>query len=146
MFPPGRRSAILEWMSVRDTERVEKALREAERRAVSGAAMARFPEILGDDLVFTWDEGGPEQAGMKPFEIRLGSRVLWREVLAYECATRFVDMAAVLARRYGRRARDLSPTRASMLFLLGDSALSGRLIDAARARLRAGWEVGPDSR
>lgn len=108
---------------------------------MSGAAMARFPEILGDTLVFTWDEGGPEQAGMKPFEIRLGGRVLWREVLAYECATRFVDMAAILARRYGKRARDLAPTPASMLFLLGDSTWTSRLIDAARGRLRAGWEI-----
>ncbi|NUQ77325.1 MAG: hypothetical protein HUU21_27635 [Polyangiaceae bacterium] len=127
---------------MRDTERVERALREAERRAISGTATARFPDILGDTLVFTWDEGGPEQAGMKPFEIRLGSRVLWREVLAYECATRFADMAAILARRYGRRARDLSPTPASMVFLLGDSSWTSRLVDAARGRLRAGWQIG----
>jgi hypothetical protein len=126
---------------LRDTERVERALREAERRAIAGAATARFPEILGDALVFTWDAGGPEQAGMKSFEIRLGSRVLWREVLGYECATRFADMAAILARRYGKRARDLSPTPASMVFLLGDASWTSRLVDAARARLRAGWEI-----
>jgi hypothetical protein len=128
-------------MTVRDAERVDRAIREAEKRAPAFVGLSRLPELAGDDLVFTWDEGGPEQGGMKPFEIRHGHQVLWREVLGYECAARFVDMAAVLARRYGRRARDLAPTSASMVFLLGDSAISARLVEAARARLRAGWEI-----
>jgi hypothetical protein len=53
-------------------------------------------------------------------------------------------LAAVLARRYGSRARDLAPTSAAWLFLLGDSAFSDRVIEAARRRLRAGWEI-PDA-
>jgi hypothetical protein len=129
---------------MRDAVRVERALSEAERAAKERGAWASggLPELEGSELVFAWDADGPEERGMQPVAIRRGEQVIWRGSIAYEGAQRFVEMAAILAHRYGARAKDLVPAGATLMFLLGDASFNDRLIEAARGRLRAGWVIG----
>lgn len=119
-------------------------LADAERFALSiaGSVMCgRFPEVQGDDLVFTWDADGPEEGGKQPFIVRQGETVISRGVVLRGVVKRYIDIAGLLACRYGKRARDLAPTDAMLAFLVGNSAEDAAVVKAARDRLRAGWTV-----
>jgi hypothetical protein len=127
-------------------DRAELLFTDAERFARSaggGAICKKFPDLEGEGLVFTWDADGPDDGDKQPFVIRHGEHALWRGVVLRGHARRFLEVAALLASRYGARAKDLVPSESPRLFLAGEGAEGPALIEAARARLREGWSIAP---
>ena len=94
----------------------------------------QLPDIDDATIVLTWDWVGVE--GDSRTEIRHGSRIIWREPAVYEGYERFEEVVDILRQRYGERLYDVVPTRASQLYLLGDSFSASGRIDAIRGSLR----------
>lgn len=108
--------------------RAEQFAREAP------TAPEQLPDLVGDHLVITWDIDRPD--GYTTI-IRHGDRVLWQEPAFYEGYERFIAVAALLQRKYGRRLSDLVPTEDSKLRLYGDRMNAREQIAQARRRLVA---------
>jgi hypothetical protein len=94
----------------------------------------QLPYINDVTIVLTWDRLGVE--GDYRIEIRHGSRVIWREPAVYEGYERFAEVLAILCHRYGDRLYELVPTRASALYLLGDSFFPSDRVKQQRKSLR----------
>jgi hypothetical protein len=94
----------------------------------------QLPDIVDATIVLTWDCVGEE--GDCRTEIRHGSRAIWREPAVFEGYERFEEVLAILRQRYGDRLYDLVPTRASYLYLLGDSLSAEDKVERHRKSLR----------
>jgi hypothetical protein len=69
-------------------------------------------------LIFAWDE--QEAKPIPQIVIRFGNLVIWKEFSYYGCSNRFEPIAMLLQQKYGRRVKDLIPTRRSENNLYGD--------------------------
>ncbi len=80
--------------------------------------ITQLPEILSDDdLVFVWDE--QEAEPIPQIVIRYGNLIVWKEFSYYQCCDRFEPIAMLLQQKYGKKVKDLIPTRRSEANLLG---------------------------
>jgi hypothetical protein len=106
-------------------ELVEAHLDGFERRKLSRPD--QLPDLHGEDIESR--DGGDRI-------IRFGDLVVWREPAFYEGYERFVEVAGILAQKYGSRLQDLVPSRASELYLYGDRSASLGVIKNCREQLR----------
>lgn len=102
----------------------------ASKHSARLESINQLPNIDGEGLVLAWDftvnNDSPE------ILIKYGSRIIWREPADYECADRFVAIAAILKQKYQRKLEDLVPTVISGLYLYGDDRSSIQKVKDAR--------------
>jgi hypothetical protein len=132
--------------TIQESEANWDALSEADKLVVNAveegqaAFLARLlkkadqlPDIASDSFKLVWDVEG---SGLKEETlISFGRRCIWREPSSYENFQRFIEIAAILKKKYGRRLTDLVPTRQSKLSLYGDRLNALHLVDTARKKL-----------
>lgn len=93
----------------------------------------QLPDLVGDDLVLTWDIEDRQKGGNTL--IKYGDRVLWKETAFFEGYERFEEVATILKEKYQDQLLDLVPTRKSEMFLYGDRIGSPARIDKFRIML-----------
>jgi hypothetical protein len=79
----------------------------------------QLPDLDGDRLEFDWDMEEDED-DERWTVIRSGGAEVWREPAVWEGMSRFFEVEALLAERYGSRFDSLAPTEASMMYLYAD--------------------------
>ena len=89
----------------------------------------QLPELVGDDIVLTWDQEDADSI------ISHGDRLVWREWTGWEVYDRFEEICVVLKHKFGSRLRDIIPTPRSEYALFGDSSAAAFHISAARESL-----------
>jgi hypothetical protein len=94
----------------------------------------QLPEIAGDEITITWDtvERSAEIPEAYTY-FKHGDVVLFKELAFFESGWRYAEVAAIFRRRYGHRLKDIVPTWGGWLYLGGDSFLSLRKAEEARA-------------
>ena len=95
---------------------------------------SELPDIPDATIVLTWDHVTRDGADL--MEIRHGDRVIWSEPPLYEGFERFEVVVEILRERYEKRLYDVVPTKASYVYLLGDSGSAHISIDVCREQLR----------
>lgn len=130
-------------MSALEREYAEAIARFGERfEAASLKVASQLPELEGDELVLEWDFVETETQQTKRFSdiretvIRHGAFEVWREPALWEGYQRFLQVLDMLRERYGDRLKDLIPTKASEMYLYGDSLSANFTIEHAREALR----------
>ena len=78
----------------------------------------QLPDLPDADYEFIWDITEDEHDKFQ--EIRIGGRLIWRELAFWENGTRFGEIEDLLKQKYGARFRSLTPTPGSELWLWGD--------------------------
>ena len=112
-------------------------LEQREERWRSAKAMAltdgsQLPDLGGPvDVVWDFEEIGDETLTI----LRAGDRVLWRELAYWEGVDRFVEVVAILRKRYGRLLRSITPSEASELYLYGDKLSAPGMVDHVNREL-----------
>ena len=127
------------WDDLSEADRLLVSLVEegrAEFLARSLKSPDQLPDIEADSFTLAWDVEG---AGFKrETVISLGDLCIWREPSGYENFDRFIEVSAILKKKYGRRLTDLIPTQDSEYSLYGDRLHSLRLVADARKKLSVG--------
>jgi hypothetical protein len=78
---------------------------------------SQLPDVDGDALAFIWDV---ETDGHDTYYvIRLGDRIVWRELARGEDPRRFADVKKLMKKKYGKRFASGTPTGAAAANLLG---------------------------
>ncbi len=94
----------------------------------------QLPEIYSDDdLIFVWDE--QEADPIPQIVIRYGNTIIWKEFSYYECYNRFEPIAMLLQQKYGKRVKDLIPTRRSEINLYGDCKTAESIVGLVQGNL-----------
>lgn len=78
----------------------------------------QLPDLPDADCEFIWDITEDEHDKFQ--EIRIGKRLIWRELAFWENGTRFGEIEELLKQKYGARFRSLPPPPGSELWLRGD--------------------------
>lgn len=81
----------------------------------------QLPDLSDAECDFLWDFVDDEQDHFQ--EIRLGDRLIWRELAFWENGTRFSEIEGLLKQKYGKRFKNLTPTPRSKMWLWGDKSL-----------------------
>jgi hypothetical protein len=81
-------------------------------------AVEQLPDLPDSECEFTWDLVQDEQHKFQ--EIRLGDRLIRRELVFWENTTRFGQIGNLLKEKYGNRFKSLTPTPGSEMYLYGD--------------------------
>jgi hypothetical protein len=78
----------------------------------------QLPDLPDAACEFIWDIVEDEQDKFQ--EIRLGDRLIWRELAFWENVPRFCKIEDLLKQKYGTQFKSLTATPGSMLWLRGD--------------------------
>jgi hypothetical protein len=78
----------------------------------------QLPELPDAACEFIWDIAQDEHDKFQ--EIRIGDRLIWRELAFWENGPRFGEIEDLLKQKYGARFTSLTPTPGSELWLWGD--------------------------
>jgi len=115
-----------------DDSSFRKRVKEAEQRRAAAKSsclrsVGQLPEIQDPAFVLDWgfEEDG---RGAKWTVIRKAGQEIFRELAFWEGWTRYLEVAAILKRKYGKRLLDLRPSDQSRVYLLGDSLVAGERI------------------
>jgi hypothetical protein len=81
-------------------------------------AVEQLPDLPDAEYNFIWDIVEDEEDSFQ--EIRLGDRVVWRELAFWENLTRFGEIEDLLKQKYRERFKSLKPTPGSEMWLWGD--------------------------
>lgn len=122
--------------------------RTHELQATHLVSPNQLPTIDDDPVLLVWDfeiVGEDEIAGEVFTEIKHQGSVIWRELAAYECAGRYVEVVRILKEKYGARLHDVIPSGASKTYLLGDDHSAHTKITTAREALGS-RDVSPAAR
>ncbi len=96
--------------------------------------ITQLQEIYSDDdLVFVWDE--QEAEPIPQIVIRYGNSIVWKEFGYYQCCDRFEPIAMLLQQKYGKKVKDLTPTRRSEANLFGDWRYAESIISKVKGNL-----------
>jgi len=80
----------------------------------------QLPDLNGESLEFDWDfQKGLDGEWYQV--IRAGDAEVWRELAFFNNIRRFEEVKGLLKAKYGTRFKSLTPTRASIEWLSGDS-------------------------
>jgi hypothetical protein len=96
----------------------ERRLESFERDKLK--TVEQLPDLPDAACEFVWDIAENEQDKFQ--EIRLGNRLIWRELAFWENGTRFGEIEDLLKRKYGTRFKSLTPTPGSEMWLWGDKS------------------------
>lgn len=124
------------WDDLEKSEKAQYLIIEKHKNnfeATSLKSTDQLPDLVGDDLVLTWDIEDRQTGGNTL--IKYGDRVLWKETAFFEGYERFEEAAAILKEKYQDQLLDLVPTRKSELFLYGDRIGSPGRIEKCRSRM-----------
>ncbi|MBJ7458271.1 MAG: hypothetical protein JHD02_03690 [Thermoleophilaceae bacterium] len=102
-----------------------------------------LPELNLESFAVTWDQkpaaGEDADQGRDEGEwdwvLSVDDREIWREPRCFEDFERFAEVVQILKAKYGEAVTDLSPTEASLLYLLGDAVRAHKVLAQARAKL-----------
>lgn len=78
----------------------------------------QLPDLPDAECEFVWDIVEDGKEGFQV--IRLGERVIWRELAFWENLDRFGEIEQLLKQKYGTRFKSLKPTEGSRMWLYGD--------------------------
>jgi hypothetical protein len=78
----------------------------------------QLPDLADTACEFIWDIAQDEHDKFQ--EIRIGNRLIWRELVFWENGPRFGEIEHLLKQKYGARFVSLTPTPGSKLWLWGD--------------------------
>lgn len=78
----------------------------------------QLPDLPDAACEFIWDIVEDEQDKFQ--EIRIGDRLLWRELAWWENVPRFCEIEDLLKQKYGAQFKSLTATPSSKLWLQGD--------------------------
>ena len=92
-----------------------------------------LPDLKGSEIFITWDIVGEEPNGYTAL-IHDGEEI-WREPAIYEGYSRFEEVVDILKEKYAERLIDVEPTKASHLYLYGDSFGSIGAVKGVRSRI-----------
>ncbi len=127
------------WDLVPEADRVQFRVQQALGNIVDATRLKRadeLPPIHEPSFTLTWDVEERENFPHNWTVVRLGDRVIWREVALWEDGYRFIEIADILRDRYGNAFVDMEPTRESWDCLYGDCLAMPGIVDRARERLR----------
>lgn len=96
----------------------EQRLESFERDKLK--TVEQLPDLPDAACEFVWDIAEDEQDKFQ--EIRLGDRLIWRELAFWENRTRFGEIENLLKQKYGTRFKSLTPTSGSEMWLWGDKS------------------------
>ncbi|MGC4097341.1 MAG: hypothetical protein QM706_09510 [Nitrospira sp.] len=109
----------------------KKFLMEWDETSLKSAA--QLPELQGDSIIIEWDMVGREWKHERLYTVlRHETQELWRERACWEGYERFQEIVNILKEKYGHRLLDVVPTKASSLYLYGDSLRAIELIQDIR--------------
>jgi len=97
----------------------------------------QLPQINKLFFVLTWDSDG--ERGPENVLIKLGDKVIWKELEWFEGWTRFIEVGDILKEKYGARLRDVIPTRAAEMDLYGDHLGAPGNIEYYRKTFKNSW-------
>jgi hypothetical protein len=121
-------------------ERRERLETQFDREGLKDPS--QLPNIDSAEFVLDWDwDFTGEESSDRRTLIKHGDEVIFSEPAFYEGYERFVQVAEILRRRYGRAVRDLRPTERSKPYLYGDRWSAPDIVDRARRRI-FGDELG----
>jgi hypothetical protein len=83
-------------------------------------SVEQLPDLPDTECKFAWDFVEDEKDHFQ--EIRLGDRLVWRELAFWENGTRFGEIEDLLKQKYGKRFKCLTPTPRSRMWLWGDKS------------------------
>ena len=89
-----------------------------DREKLHGAD--QLPDLDGESLEFGWDSQKGEDGEWYQV-IRVVDAEVWRELAFFNNVPRFEEIKRLLRARYGMRFKSLTPTKASIEWLTGDS-------------------------
>jgi hypothetical protein len=81
-------------------------------------SIEQLPDLPDAECEFIWDI--VEDENDKFQEIRIGDRLIWRELAFWENLDRFSAIDGLLKLKYGARFKSLTPTEGSKMWLYGD--------------------------
>ena len=128
------------WSRLSESERAHVTARKEFLQRLRAAELKspdQLPEVEGPDLTIVWDH--IEDAKHDRMTVlRHDADEIWREPAVYEGYERFREVVDILRHKYGARLRDVVPTPASELYLLGDKFSANDDVQATRKALKAG--------
>jgi hypothetical protein len=105
--------------AIRELGRVvqrESRLATFERHKLK--TVEQLPDLPDAACEFLWDIAEDEHDKFQ--EIRIGDRLIWRELAFWENGPRFGEIEDLLKQKYGARFKSLTATPGSKLWLWGD--------------------------
>jgi len=140
MFPSLEESRV-NWEKLSDAERkqvedIEQFQANFQVRKLRDTTP--LPAISSTEIVLYWDF----QVNGKDREtvIRHGDAAIFSEPAIYEGATRYLEVADILIKRFGNALQDLIPTRQSELYLYGDQMHAPKMIEEYRQKHFTGYK------
>lgn len=134
---PSIAEARANWANLSGAERIQ--IESIERRQALFDQMSlklpgQLPNITMPEFILYWDFAETPELGSTTL-IRFGDQTIFSEPAFYEGFTRYMEVATILKTKYGNALRDVIPTKASSLYLYGDSLSSPAQIDRFRLGL-----------
>ena len=134
---PSIAEARANWANLSGAERIQ--IESIERRQAlfdqtSLKLPAQLPNITMPEFILYWDFAETPELGSTTL-IRLGDQTIFSEPAFYEGFKRYMEVATILKTKYGNSLQDVIPTKASSLYLYGDSLSSPAQIDRFRLGL-----------
>ncbi len=126
------------WDKVSDIDKYGILLRKSfleklEKMRLKSAT--ELPDLEGSSIVITWDCAGDKPGPDYYTILKHGDTEIWREPAIYEGYERFSEIVEILKEKYGESLVDVVPTKASDLYLYGDSLGSIRAVKGIRSRI-----------
>ena len=94
-----------------------------------------LPDLEGSSIIIAWDCEGDEPSLDYYTVLKHDDTEIWREPAIYEGYERFSEIVEILKEKYGERLVDVEPTKASHLYLYGDSFRSIGAVKGVRSRI-----------
>lgn len=139
---PTIREAREHWDELDEAARMQVVAlekKEQEHLARKLHNVEQLPDLPGEVIALTWDMEYQEGGDVL---IKHGDRVIWREPSWFENFDRFEAIANLLMSKYGHRLADLTPTKVSELYLLGDRISAEGRVETVRDRIRERHQLG----
>lgn len=129
--------AIVSFPNVQETEAHLNALSESEQGSlpIKLKSLADLPDLSSSPIVLKWHLE-EDQVGDHWTVISHEGKLIWSEPAVWEGYERFVEIVAILKRKYGERLVDVVPTNVSERYLFGDNVISSDVVERTRASLR----------